>query len=66
MLARDPHTLKFGSTEIFQNFLPVRRVVVTSEIGLEFTTKNFQGRTLSGTVGTDFARVSYCIVLAKP
>lgn len=55
---RKSHTLKFGSTEVFQNFLPVRGVVVTSEIGLEFTTENFQGRTLSSTVGTDFARVS--------
>lgn len=43
-------TLQLGTTEVLQNLLPVGRVVVTSQVGLELATKNLQGGTLSDTV----------------
>lgn len=46
-------TLELGSTEIFQNLLPVRGVVVASQIGFELATENLQSRALSNTVCAD-------------
>lgn len=46
-------TLKLGSTEIFQNLLPIRGIVVTSQVGLELAAENLQGRALSNTVCAD-------------
>lgn len=43
-------TLQIGTTEVLQNLLPVRRVVVTTEVRLELATKNLQRGTLSDTV----------------
>ena len=43
-------TLQLGTTEILQNLLPVRRVVVAAQVGLELSTENLQSSTLSDTV----------------
>lgn len=45
--------MKFRATEVLNNILPVGGVVVTTKIGLEFTTENLQGGTLANTVGSD-------------
>ena len=36
-----------------QNLLPIRRTIVSSEIGLHLSSKNLQGGRLSNTIGTD-------------
>lgn len=46
-------TLEFRTTEILDNILPVRGVVVTAQVGLQFSRENLQGRTLPNTVGSD-------------
>lgn len=44
------HTLKFGATEVLQNLLPVWRVIVATQVGLELATENLQRRALANTV----------------
>jgi hypothetical protein len=46
-------TLQFGTTEVLQNLFPVGRVVVATQVRLEFATQNFQSGTLSDTVGSN-------------
>lgn len=46
-------TLKLRTTEVLENFLPVWRVVVATQVGLELSAQNLQRRTLSDTVCTD-------------
>lgn len=46
-------TLKFGTTEVSQNLLPVRWVLETAKVGLQLARQNLQSGTLSDTVGTD-------------
>lgn len=43
-------TLQFGATEILQDFLPVRRVVISTEVGLELSTQYLERRALPNTV----------------
>jgi hypothetical protein len=45
--------LKLGTTEVLDNILPVRDVIVSAQVGLELSTQNLEGSTLSDTVGTD-------------
>mmetsp|Transcript_11127 Transcript_11127/g.24519 ORF Transcript_11127/g.24519 Transcript_11127/m.24519 type:complete len:258 (-) Transcript_11127:387-1160(-) len=45
--------LQIRSTEMNQNLLPIRRTIVSSEIGLHLSSKNLQGGRLSNTIGTD-------------
>ena len=45
-----PLTLQLRSTEVLEDLLPVRRVVVTSQVGLELATENLQRGTLANTV----------------
>jgi hypothetical protein len=46
-------TLEFGSPEILDDLLPVGRVVVPSEVGLQPATENLERSTLADTVGSD-------------
>ena len=46
-------TLQLGTTEVLQNLLPVRRVVVAAQVRLELATQNLQRGTLADTVGSD-------------
>lgn len=67
--------LKFGSTEVFQDLLPVGRVlstyhltgtfgkagtdfayIVSAQVGLEFSSEDFEGRTLSDTISSHKAK----------
>lgn len=43
-------TLQIGTTEVLQDLLPVRRVLITTEVRLQLATENLQSRTLSDTV----------------
>lgn len=43
-------TLQIGTTEVLQDLLPVRRVLITTEVRLQLATENLQGGTLSDTV----------------
>lgn len=45
--------LQLGSTEVLDNVLPVRGVVVSTQVGLELATQNLEGGTLSNTVGSN-------------
>ena len=45
--------MQFRSSEISENFLPVRGVVIPAQVGLQLSTENLQSSTLSDTVGTD-------------
>lgn len=45
--------MQLGSTEVLQNLLPVRRVVVAAQVGLELAAQNLQRSTLADTVGAD-------------
>ena len=45
--------LQLRTTEVLQDLLPVRRVVVTAEVGLQLAAQNLQGSTLSSTVTTN-------------
>lgn len=45
-----PLTLQLGTTEVLQNLLPVRRVVVAAQVWLELATQNLQRRTFANTV----------------
>jgi hypothetical protein len=47
------HTLQFRASEILNDILPVRRVIVSSQIWLQFSAQNLQGCALSDTVGAD-------------
>ena len=38
---------------MLDNILPVRRVIVSAQVGLKLSTQNLEGSTLSDTVGTD-------------
>jgi hypothetical protein len=46
-------TLKFGTTEVSQDLLPVRRVLEATKVGLQLASQNLQCGTLSDTVGTN-------------
>lgn len=49
-------TLQFGSSEILENLLPIRRVVIPSQVRLELPAKDLKSSTLSNTVGTNKAQ----------
>lgn len=44
-------TLQLRSSEVFQNLLPVRWVVISPKVWLQLATQNLQCRTLANTVG---------------
>ena len=46
-------TLQLGTTEVLQNLLPVRRIVVAAQVRLELSSENLQCRTLANTVSPD-------------
>lgn len=46
-------TLQLGTTEVLQNLLPVRWVIVASQVGLQLATQNLKSCTLSDTVCSD-------------
>lgn len=46
-------TLQLGTPEVLDDILPVRRVIISTQVGLELAAKNLQGRALSDTVGSD-------------
>ena len=46
-------TLEFRTTEIFEDLFPVRRILVSAQIGLELAAENLQGRALANTVRAD-------------
>ena len=46
-------TLQLRTTEVLDDILPVWRVVVSTQVRLQFTTENLQCCTLSDTVCTD-------------
>lgn len=48
--SRQRHTLEFGATEILQDLLPVRRVIIPSEIGLQLAAEDLESCTLANTV----------------
>jgi hypothetical protein len=43
-------TLQLGTTEILEDFLPVRRIIISPQVGLEFTAQDLQRSTLPNTV----------------
>ena len=43
-------TLQFRAPEVLENFFPVRWIVISSKIGLQFSTKYFQGCALANAV----------------
>lgn len=45
--------MQFRTTEVLQDLLPVRRVIVAAQVGLELSTQNLQRGTLADTVGSD-------------
>lgn len=45
--------MQLRTTEVLQDLLPVRWVVVAAQVGLELATQNLQRGTLSDTVGSD-------------
>lgn len=45
--------LEFASAKMDQDFFPIGRVVVTTQIGFHFAGKNFQSCRLPNTVGSD-------------
>lgn len=45
--------LQLGTTEVLEDLLPVRGIVVAAEVGLQLAAQNLQGSTLSGTVTTN-------------
>lgn len=47
---RGKRTLQLGTTEILENLLPVGRVIISSQVGLQFTTQDLQRSTLPNTV----------------
>jgi hypothetical protein len=46
-------TLKFRSTEIFQDLFPIRWVVIAAKIGLQLSAENLQCGALANTIGTN-------------
>ena len=46
-------TLQLRATEVLDDLLPVRRVVVAAKVRFELAAENLQGSTLANTVGTD-------------
>lgn len=44
------HTLKLGAAEILENLLPVRRIIVSTQVWFELATENLQSSTLPDTV----------------
>lgn len=46
-------TLQLGTTEVLQDLLPVRWVVIAAQVGLQLAAQNLQRRTLADTVGSD-------------
>lgn len=45
--------MQLRTSEVFDDILPIGRVLISSQIGLELPTENLQRSTLSNTVGTD-------------
>lgn len=45
--------MQFRTTEVLDDVLPVGRVVVATQVGLELSTENLQRGTLSDTVGSN-------------
>lgn len=46
-------TLQLRSTEVLQDLLPVRRVLISAQVGLELARQNLQRSTLANTIGSD-------------
>jgi hypothetical protein len=46
-------TLKLRTAEVLEDLLPVRRVVVAPQVGLELAAENLERGTLADTVGSD-------------
>jgi hypothetical protein len=53
MAGKNKLTLQLRSTEVLDHVLPVGRVVVAAQVGLQLAAENLQGSTLSDTVGTN-------------
>jgi hypothetical protein len=45
--------LKLRTTEVLDDILPVRRVIVSTQVGLKLSTQDLEGGTLSDTVGSN-------------
>ena len=50
VLVQRLRTLQFGATEISQDFFPIGRIVISTQVRFQFTTENLQGCTLADTV----------------
>lgn len=46
-------TLQLRATEVLDDVVPVRRVVVLAQVGLELSTEDLEGGTLADTVGSN-------------
>jgi hypothetical protein len=46
-------TLKLGTTEVLDDILPIRGVLIATQVGLQATTQDLEGGTLADTVGSD-------------
>lgn len=44
------HTLQFRATKVSQNLLPIWRIVISTQVGLQFSTQDLQSRALADTV----------------
>jgi hypothetical protein len=44
-------TLQFGTAEIFDNILPIGRIVISAQIRLQLATQDLERSTLPNTVG---------------
>lgn len=45
--------LQLGASEVLDDILPVWRIVISSEVGLQLSTEDLERRTLSDTVRSD-------------
>lgn len=43
-------TLEFRATEVLENLLPVRRIIIATQVGLQLSAENLQCRALANTV----------------
>lgn len=50
---RCAHTLKLGATEILNDILPIRRVIKSSQVGLQLSAQDLESGTLANTVGSN-------------
>jgi hypothetical protein len=46
-------TLQFRTSEVLDHILPIWRVVISSQVGLQFSTQYLEGSALSNTVGAN-------------